>query len=419
MKLFFKKDIAINITSQIFFGGGSISIIIACSHYSNSLDFGRISSIFTIINLLVGAALIWVSAKWRDEISLSQENLISHIDIFLIGMLPAIIFGGLLICFYDAFFFKGNLFSLLLISSCLSSTTFAVVRRNYLLTGQLLSALKLDIIRSGIISIFIIYWIINGANFKSFCWCLITIGIIPLIIIKSKIFTIKINNFIKNPIYGALVKNQLRNTFFLSKKSNSLFFSGITSIISSQLITILVPAIVDANSVATVRVYEILFFPLFFGIQSIDSFVSRKMVFFEKENIRKSQINLAIYASFVLFFGFLLFIFLVYISDFSSYSLGLIIPNKYNESPYILYYIITIGAIISISVGWRWLGFGWHDSLNLQVATFYAAITSIIIVISLKYFGYSLHGIFISRILYEFTLLLFISRAGLKKYHSQ
>ena len=408
-----KKYIAQNIVSQALFGGGTIAILLACSHYSSTFVFGRIASTFLVINLLLGVVMLWITAKWRDGASLSEKSQsIPHLEVLIVGIIPGVIAGGVAVYTYDAFFFQGERYPFLLGGACLSSAIYAAIRRNSLLNGNTCSVMAFDAIRFGIIIAFIIYWAKYGADFRLFCWCLIAAGILPLAMFRLRRIVLFVPNLITFLANQSPTIPKLFEVFTASRESSSIFFAGILSTISSQIIALMVPAIVNADSVGVVRVYEMLFFPLFFGIQSIDPLVSRKMVLLGSDGNKSQQMRLARLASLAVASVFLTFILVVYICDFSVYSLGIFIPTRYNEYSVLLLYIVGIGATISMSVGWRWIGLGWHTSLNLQLGTSYALVIAVLMMSLAKYFEYPLVGIFASRFLYEIILLVFLSQAG-------
>lgn len=400
-----------SVLCQAMYGGGTLLLSIAAAHFAPKAEFARIASGFLVLNLSLGAIMAWQTAKWRDHIGRGREMEVLEESSYSAALLFSLI-AGLVIFTYDAVFLLGSGAIAYIILASVVSGAYVAQRRLALLGSEVGRVLFADSVRTVLIILTVIFWSKYGVNFDDFWFGLFFVGLpSSLLMMFSRRGLAVDGSRWKNLLFGNSIRHPNCMPTRLTPQSRSLLKAALFSLVASQIGTIILPAFIPAREVAIVRVYEILFSPLFFAIQAIDPIVSKRMVRLELAKNRELQYRTALLASLGLSITFGLSVAFIYIVDFLDVSSrGIIIPIKYRDSAVVMGYILSIGFIVCLSVGLRWIGVGRHTGLNMHKAIFLALTLSIAVTYGISCASMPLEAAFIGKLTYEGVLLLLLIR---------
>jgi hypothetical protein len=265
---FFRKLLGSSAPIQLLHSGTSFLVIFACAKVANEVDFGHISAYFLLLTIGVSLSMQWVSLIWLREPESDSPGLY-WAGFWLSAMCAATFWAVWCLYAFLAFGLATLIGALLALTSALVFFVYFSVRRLLLLQSRLALAARLDGVRALVFAI--------GIGALLLTRIALSLEVFMGLVLAAHLLALAAaglgHTLADGELRGQLrltLSTSVRRIFGLQAGDRLNLYSAAMNILFSQASSIAAPLFISAAAFASLRAYELLLFPTFFVLQTLD-----------------------------------------------------------------------------------------------------------------------------------------------------
>jgi hypothetical protein len=352
--MFFRKLLGSSAPIQLLHSGTSFLVIFACARVADEVDFGHISAYFLLLTIGVSLSMQWVSLIWLREPESSGSGLY-WAGLWLSAMCAATFWAVWCVYAFLAFGLATLVSALLAFTSALTFFIYFSVRRLYLLQNRLALAARLDGVRALIFALGIGALLMTRIG--------LSLEVFMALVLAAHLLALAAAGSGQNLMAGdphtrfrSKLGASLRRIFGLQDGDRLNLYSAAMNILFSQASSIAAPLFISAAAFASLRAYELLLFPTFFVLQTLDPIYLNR--FRSLSSLRPVQTRrwllelltaaLLVAAPFALLYGLLL------TPEWGPQLLDLLVAAGYHADRSLIHLLLLLTMLMACNGPARW-----------------------------------------------------------------
>lgn len=380
--------IFLNVASQLIYSGSSFFLNFLFAKNASAEVFSDVSIFLIFANISITTAVVWLSIYWRDlDTSAGRIRFNSALLICFLCVSPC---AALFFVWSDLLL--SPLYYILTYFTMVIYVFYMIVRRHALLDSNFSPVVRSDLTRL-LVLLTVVLTFFSDRQFYFFDF---------LIVLACMSFS-----FLPWFFRFFSWADSCLQILPKSKSSISLLASSIFNAVFSQLVIIIAPLFTTVSDFASSRAYDLLYYPFFLLIQSVEPFFLSRYT--SRVNDGKKVRLRSIFAhSLFLSIPYLAFCIVLYFIPISISPLVFLVKEDYlgDSSLLIVSGVTAVSVALNCTFRWRCIAARSGEGL-LRVSFLSASVAVFFLMVHEVFLDSGAVAIFLSRFIYEMTFSLF------------